>query len=110
MTTGESKSMNLLPRTATAYLCVMHRLENKIPKFIGFEISSSLPWTMSAGAGWFGTIYYQISAPTYDEAHKQLVELCRTYEPMAWIWPWIDPSREAHNRRFDLQKEAGIRK
>jgi len=94
--------------TATAYLCMMHRLENGIPKFLGFQIFSSPPWGLSVCGNKFPTIYYQVNAETYGEARKKILDLCSTFEPMAWVWPWLDPSYEAHVHRFNMEREAGI--
>lgn len=90
-------------RTATAYLCMVHRMgADGVPQFRGFSIYSEVPWGLSASRERFCTIYYQLEADSYDAAQRRLLETCRDFTPFRWIWPWVDPSHEAHLKRFDM--------
>lgn len=90
---------------ATAYLCMIHAMgKDRVPRFRGFRTFSSPPWTLSAAGSIFHTIYYQVEADSYDEAHDRLLDICRNFPAFAWIWPWVDPSEEAHRKRYDMQR------
>lgn len=90
---------------ATAYLCMVHAMgDDRVPRFRGFSIFSEVPWGLSSSRERFHTIYYQLEADSYDEAHRRLIETCRDFKPFAWIWPWVDPSHEAHLKRFDMEQ------
>lgn len=94
---------------ATAYLCMVHHMDSSgVPRFRGFSIFSEVPWGLTNTRTRFYTIYYQLEAATYDEAHQQLLDTCRDFRPFRWIWPWVDPSHEAHQNRFDMERALEV--
>jgi len=89
----------------TCYLCMVHVMgADRVPRFRGFEIYSTPPWNVTASGRRFLTIYYQTEADTYDKARNRLIEVVRDFPTFAWIWPWVDPSMEAHKKRFDMER------
>lgn len=92
----------------TAYLCMEHRMgPGRVPMFRGFRIFSCEPWNLSGqSAAHFHTLYYQVSAPTFDEAQKRLLDVCRDFKPLQWIWPYVNPAREAHEAQVDHMLEV----
>lgn len=90
----------------TAYLCLIHEIvDEATTRFVGAQIFSNPPWQLTTNFNQLYTIFYQIEAESYDAASKKMVELIMDTPMCPWLRPWIDPSFEAHQKRFDMQEK-----
>lgn len=95
---------------AKAYLCMISKIsnENPTPKFAGYRIFSEPPWDLTQIPGLVHTTLYESKGEDFNEAIHSM-ERAVQYMSMNgnnpfWsnVWKWIDPSREAAFKRFDL--------
>lgn len=98
--------MNTLQKPKSkCWLCIEHEMgEDGVPRFRGYRMFSDAPWFVS-NTGAMYTALYMVEADTFAEAHDQMVECVRSLKqarPWKYIWPWVDPSREARLACMDL--------
>lgn len=102
--------------TYTAHLCFILGTDDPTNlEYRRWEIFSSHPASMTVFPGEiYGSVLEVSSDESYSDAKIQLltsIESLAKYIPVyAEAWLWVDPSREAHNARFDLLEARAKRK
>lgn len=90
-----------------AYLLVFLAYSEKIPTMlpvvVGAGIFSSKDITMSFGRN--HAVVFETSGDSYHSAQEKLLEVVQRVPMFQWLWPWLDPSEEAHIRRYHMEKE-----
>ena len=88
--------------THTAFLTAILDVSGPIPKFLGLEIYSSAPGSLTLRVGTVAAEIWRATGDSFQEAHDKVVEACRTSPAFQWALPWVEPGYAAHMARFDL--------
>lgn len=89
----------------TCYLSVTIRknpLSPFEPQVSGVDLLSETPSGATTRLGEVRCEVYKIERSTYQEARDLMLKTVKENLCFSWLWPWLDPSKEAHEKRYGL--------
>lgn len=95
----------------TAHLVVKLEMRKGMlaPAFKHVGIYSSGPEGLTALPNTIFAQILQVSGKTYQKAHDHMMEVIRMQEGLHWVLPFVEETREAHMKSFDLMDDIKAR-
>ena len=88
------------------YLCMQHEvLDDATTKLVNIGTYSSPPWLLTTKFGNVYSIIYQTEGKSYHEASEKMTKLVMNHPGFEWCRDWINPSFEAHQKRFEMRQK-----
>lgn len=90
------------------WLCVQHAWDKEKQEmvFSGFRIFSWNPWAITSIGFVHSALLCVTSTASFNDAEQRLfasvAEFAEFSDYWRFVWRWIDPSREAHEARFEM--------